>query len=236
MLFLLPEALISVIIIMFTERVSEMIKGAIFDMDGTLLDSMYYWNNLAEIFVKSLGVEVKEPMPKYIEGKTYRETIVENVRKYFPDMSYEDIIEGCFEHIKVLYRTEIQPKKGAVEFLQKLQSMGVRICMATATDKEFLIPALERLDMMKYFERITTCSEVGIGKSDPLIFRDCLEFLGTEKEYTYIFEDALYAIKTAKADNFKVCGIYDENEKEQDEIKALSDIYVTDYEEFWENI
>ena len=214
-----------------------MIKGAIFDMDGTLLESMHMWNNLSKYYLTYKGYEVKENLPKYTNGLNYYETLCGNIRKYIKDMTDEEIIKEAHAYIGEFYKNQVMPKKGAVEFLEKLHSMGVKICMATATSYFLLEPALIRLDMLKYFSKIYTTREVGIGKESPLIFNKSLEHLGTNKEDTYIFEDALYAIKTAKDDGFKVCAIYDKNETEHNEIKALSDIYIEeDYEDFFKFI
>jgi len=212
-----------------------MIKGAIFDMDGTLLDSMHMWNDLSKYYLTYKGYEVKENLPKYTDGLNYYETLCGNIRKYIPTMSDEEIIKEAHKYIGHFYKYEVKPKEGAVEFLEKLYNMGVKMCLATATNYFILEPALKRLDMLKYFSKVFTTKEIGVGKEKPLIFDISLEHLGTNKEDTYIFEDALYAIKTAKNNGYKVCAIYDKNEKEQDEIKALSDIYVTDYEDFFKN-
>ena len=213
-----------------------MIEGAIFDMDGTLLESMHMWKDLSNLYLKHVGIEVTEPLPKYKDGLSYYGTLTSNIKRYLPDMSDDEIIKKCREYIGYFYRYEVQPKKGAVEFLKKLKAMGVKICMATATDRETLEPALKRLDMLQYFSEIFTCAHYGVGKDKPDIFEISLEHLGTKKENTYIFEDAVYAIRTAKKANFPVAAVYDVNEPAQEEIRALSDIYMTDYEEFFKHI
>ena len=101
------------------------------------------------------------------------------------------------------------------------------MCLATATDRATVEKILKKLDLEKYFLRIFTSGEVGVGKREPLIYQLALDFLGTDKESTYVFEDAIYAMKTAFQNGFNVVGVYDKNVyATQTEVKKYCHIYL----------
>ena len=151
-------------------------------------------------------------------------------------MSADEIIYGVNKMVEKYYLEVVTLKPGAAAFLELLRNNGVKMCIATATDEYLAEAALKRCGVMGYFSKIFTCTSVGCGKDKPVIYRKALKYLGTKKSESVVFEDALYAIKTAKSDGFITTAIYDKYEKCQEEIRALSDYYITDYsetEEFW---
>ena len=105
------------------------------------------------------------------------------------------------------------------------------MCIATATDRYQIEAALSRCGMADYFEEIFTCSEVGHGKDEPHIFRKAMEHFAADRGNTVIFEDALHAIQTAKADGFVVVAVCDNSEKRQNEIRELADYYIENFEQ-----
>ena len=121
-----------------------------------------------------------------------------------------------------------EAKAGVKELLAQLQGSKVKLCIATATDRYLVEAAFERCGVLSCFGEIFTCNEVGHGKDEPEIFEAALRFLGTKKAETVVFDDALYAIKAAKAAGFPVAAVYDSHEKNQEEIRALSDLYLKD--------
>ena len=132
--------------------------------------------------------------------------------------------------IEDLYKSTVPLKKGVAEFLAGLSKAGVRMCIATVTDKYLVEAALTRLKVRQYFGEIITTAEVGCGKNDPNIYRTALAYLGTEKHETLVFEDVLHALMTAKNDGFPVAAVYDKHELRQTEMKENSDYYITNYE------
>lgn len=127
------------------------------------------------------------------------------------------------------YRFEVSLKPGVAELLAQLQASGVKLCIATATDRYLVETALERCGVLSCFGAIFTCNEVGHGKDEPDIFEEALRFLGTEKAETVVFDDALYAVRTAKEAGFPVAVIYDSHEKNQEGLRALADFYIEDF-------
>ncbi|MDE7266023.1 MAG: HAD family phosphatase [Lachnospiraceae bacterium] len=206
-----------------------MIKGAIFDVDGTLLDSMFIWDTIGEDYLRSIGYTPKENLKETFKCMSLYQAACYYQTEYGVTLSVEEIMNGINRMIDHRYRYEVMPKSGVREFLHKLNDMGVIMCIATATDKPFVQVALERCGIAQYFSEIFTCTIVGSGKDEPFIYREALKHIGTEKSATVVFEDALYALKTAKADGFWTAAVYDVHEKKQEEVRALAHCYIKDF-------
>ena len=200
-----------------------MIKGAIFDLDGTLLDSMFIWDTIGEEYLRSLGKEPHEDLKETFMTLTLEEAAVYYREHYGVTLSVKEIVDGVNAMVEQTYRTKVTLKPGIAEYLAWLKENGVRMCVATVTDRYLVVETLERLGVRHYFSEIFTCAEVGFGKDKPVIYQKALEHLETEKRDTYVFEDMLFALNTAKTDGFPTVGVYDRHEVHQDELKELSD-------------
>lgn len=206
-----------------------MIKGAIFDLDGTLLDSMFIWDTIGEDYLRSLGKEPHEDLKETFMTLTLEEAAVYYRENYGVTISVGEIVDGVNAMVEETYRTKVTLKPGISEYLAWLKENGVRMCVATVTDRYLVEETLERLGVRHYFSEIFTCAEVGFGKDKPIIYQKALEHLGTEKSDTYVFEDLPFALNTAKTDGFPTVGVYDRHEVHQDELKELSDYYIRDF-------
>ena len=206
-----------------------MIKGAIFDLDGTLLDSMFIWDTIGEEYLRSLGKEPHEDLKETFMTLTLEEAAVYYREHYGVTLSVKEIVDGVNAMVEQTYRTKVTLKPGISEYLAWLKENGVRMCVATVTDRYLVEETLERLGVRHYFSEIFTCAEVGFGKDKPIIYQKALEHLGTEKSDTYVFEDLPFALNTAKTDGFPTVGIYDRHEAHQDELKELADYYIFDF-------
>ena len=207
-----------------------MIKGAIFDLDGTLLDSMFIWDTIGEVYLRSLDIEPRENLAEAFKTFTLEESAEYYRTHYDVTLSVAEIVDSVNRMIEDLYKSTVPLKKGVAEFLAGLSKAGVRMCIATVTDKYLAEAALTRLKVRQYFGEIFTTAEVGCGKNDPKIYRTALAYLGTEKHETLVFEDVLHALMTAKNDGFPVAAVYDKHELRQTEMKENSDYYITNYE------
>ena len=206
-----------------------MIKGAIFDLDGTLLDSMFIWDTIGEEYLRSLGKEPHEDLKETFMTLTLEEAAEYYREHYGVTLSVKEIVDGVNSMVEQTYRTKVTLKPGISEYLAWLKENGVRMCVATVTDRYLVEETLERLGVRHYFSEIFTCAEVGFGKDKPIIYQKALEHLGTAKEETCVFEDMLFALNTAKTDGFPTVGVYDRHEVHQDKLKELSDYYVLDF-------
>ena len=206
-----------------------MLKGAIFDFDGTLVDSMYIWDTIGEDYLRSLGKEPHEDLKETFMTLTLEEAAEYYRTHYGVTLSVKEIVDGVNTMVEGIYRTRVALKQGVADFLAQLKDNGTRMCIATVTDRYLVEETLDRLGILQYFSEIFTCAEVGYGKDKPIIYRKALEHLGTTKNETYVFEDSLFALKTAEADGFTTVGVYDRHENRQDNLKNLADYYIVDF-------
>lgn len=205
------------------------ITGAIFDFDGTLFDSMHVWKGYKENFFNYLGIELTEDDREAFKGLFLQETFHLAIERFNLDKTYEELLSDLFEYIKSRYMVETEPKNDIREFLEKLKAKGIKMGIATATGEPALEAVMEKYDMLHYFSAIYSTYTVGASKTEPKVYDVVLEELGTNKDTTWVFEDALYAAKTAKANGYNVVGIYDKSEPNQEELKEIVDIYINEY-------
>lgn len=204
------------------------IRGAVFDMDGTLLDSMSVWDTIGEDYLRSIGYEPRENLNEVFKNMSLLQAARYYQTVYDVSLNTDEIMDGVNAMLERYYRFEAPLKPGAAELLTWFRKSGVKLCIATATDRYLVEAALERCGVLSCFGKIFTCGEAGSGKDEPAIFEAALRFLGTKKAETVVFDDALYAIRTAKKAGFPVAAVFDSHEKAQDEIRDLADIYLED--------
>lgn len=213
------------------------IKCAIFDFDGTLFDSMFLWENLGERYLRSLGKVPEISLRDEIRTLSLDQSASYLRREYDLVLSEEEIKEGILRMIERFYLREVLPKPGVVEFLKKMKKMGISMCIATASEHYQIEAALKRCEMSVFFDKIFTCSEVGHGKDEPLIFLKAMKYFGADRSTSIVFEDAIHAVQTSKRGGFVTVAVFDNNEKQQNRIRQLADFYLKDFEhtqEFWE--
>ena len=212
------------------------IKCAVFDFDGTLFDSMYIWDQAGEVYLRSLRKEAKPSLREDLRALSLHQSARYLRKEYALPLSEEEIMAGINRTIEHFYLHEVQPKPGVPRFLEEMRAAGIPMCIATASDRYQIEAALLRCAMADYFDAIFTCSEVGHGKDEPIIFRRAMAHFGADRGNTIVFEDALHAVQTAKADGFCVAAVFDGSEARQSELRALADCYIADFEhaeEFW---
>jgi HAD superfamily hydrolase (TIGR01509 family) len=209
-----------------------MIKGAIFDLDGTLLDSMYLWEFIASDYVRSLGIEPKAGLDEESAYMTMQQFTNHLITEYAIDKPEQEVADEINKMIEWHYDTDIELKPGVRAFLHKMHDQKVAMCIITASESYIAKAALKRLGVLDYFIDITSCSDFGAGKGHPEIFMASLSKIGTEISETAVFEDALYALKTAKEIGFTTIGIYDKTSASaEQEMRAIADAYITDFTE-----
>ena len=208
-----------------------MLTGAIFDLDGTLLDSMFIWDTIGEDYLRTLGKEPHEDLKETFMTLTLEEAAEYYREHYKVTLSVTEIVDSINAMVEGIYRTKVTLKPGVMAYLRLLKERGVKMCVATVTDRYLVEDTLERLGILHYFSEMFTCAEVGYGKDKPIIYQKALEHLGTAKEETFVFEDSLFALETAKTDGFPTVGVYDMHESRQEEMKRLADCYVRSFEE-----
>ena len=213
-----------------------MIRGAIFDFDGTLFDSMFIWKTAGDVYLRSLGKEPEKDLQKTLKTMSLRQSAAYMQRAYSLSASIEEIMDGVNHTVEDFYFNTVQPKPNVIPFLNRMKEKEIKMCIATATDRYQVEAALRRCGMDPFFSDIFTCSDVGHGKDEPVIFRRALEHLQTTKVDTAVFEDAFHALQTANADGFMTVAVYDSSEERQKELRRLADFFLDDYshtDSFW---
>ena len=209
-----------------------MIRGAVFDVDGTLLNSMSIWDTLGETYLRSIGYEPRENLNETFKSMSLYQAACYYRTAYGVTLPVDTIMEEVNAMITDLYQNKVQAKAHVGDFLENLRQRNIKMCVATATDEPLVEAALDRCGILEYFTDIFTCTGVGHGKDEPVIFRKAMESLGTDKSHTLVFEDALHAVQTARRDGFPVAVVYDQYERRQREIQALASYCITDYSDF----
>ena len=187
------------------------IRGAIFDMDGTLTSSMHVWSTVGSEFLKSIGKTPKEDVDRRFCSMSVYEAVDFMKREYDIEGERDEITDAINKSVEKRYLEEVPLKDGVPELLSELKELGVVMCVATATDRYMADAALKRLGIRDFFGEILTSRSVGVGKEKPDIFLAAADFLGTEPNETAVFEDSYVAATTAKNAGFKVIGLYDES-------------------------
>ena len=173
-------------------------EGAIFDVDGTILNSMEIWEEAGRMYLESKNIRIST-IQRYeeIRGNFRTMTIGEAARycreTFGIEDSQEKIVDDINNVVEEYYFFKAKPKNNVIEFLDCLQNMGIPMTVATATDRYLVEKALKNNKMHDYFKGIYTCSEVGLGKSSPEIYLRAAEHMRTEPEKTVVFEDVIYA-------------------------------------------
>ena len=178
-----------------------------------------------------MGLVLTAEDEEAFKGLYLMESINLAVERFRLRETKQELYAKFFELIKEMYLADTQPKNDIIEFLEKLKAKGIKMGIATATGEPALEAVLEKFGMLHYFDVILSTYTVGAAKTEPLVYDTVLGKLGTDKETTWVFEDALYAATTAKKNGYSVVGIYDPSEPQQEELKALVDVYIHNYAE-----
>ena len=196
----------------------------IFDMDGTLLDSMEFWQNLGRKYLESKGKSPEDDLEDIIESMTLQESASYFKKKYDLDEDTEEIIKEVLDFIEDKYLNEIPLKKGVKKFLEKVNSQGYKMCILTTSEKSQAVGALKRTGVLDLFDEVYTDRDFNLSKKDPQIYIKACEKMGESPSDTVVFEDALYAVESAKKTKCVVVGVYDEYSKgDWDKIISIAD-------------
>ena len=207
-----------------------MIRGAIFDLDGTLLDSNGYWEKAPEAWLAALGKRAKPGLGRAIFSMTLPEAADYLIAEYGLAQTPEEIAAGVNAAMERFYRQDVPLKPGVPALLRALEERGVPCAVASVTDKALVETALRRFGLLPRFAAIVTTEEAGAGKHAPDVYLLAAERLGAVPAETLVFEDALHALITAKNAGFRTVGIYDAASADrQAEIRGVSEFYLPDF-------
>ena len=213
------------------------VRFAVFDADGTLLDSMSMWDKLDDEFLAKRGIASDPSVNRELHTMFFEECPAYFRRKFGIQGTDEEILAEFTQMSAAHYLQDVEEKPGARVLLQAMYAAGVRMCVATASGKDAVAGALRRLGLAPYIEFVMTCSEAGVGKEDPRIFDLCAARLGGSREDTVVFEDALYALRTAAQAGYRTVAVDDASVPEEDktELRRLAGRYVHRLDELLKN-
>ena len=196
----------------------------IFDMDGTLLDSMGMWENLGSIYLTKKGIVPPADLKEVIENKTLEEAAEYFIADLGIEGTVKEVVQEILSLIRDKYYNELQLKPGVKKYVLSEYEKGSNMCILTTSDRELAIAAMERTGIGLCIKEIFTAETLGLSKRGPEIFLKTCELMGFEPSNTVVYEDALYAVKAAKAAGCHVVAVYDHmNRNDWEEIKSLAD-------------
>lgn len=208
------------------------IDAAIFDMDGTLIDSMGIWEKVDFDFLSKRNIAVPADILKQIEGLSFDDTAVYFKEKFSLSDEIEDIKNEWLDMVRDYYENTIPLKDGVAEFLYKVKKSGKKIGLATSNSLELSRAVLKRTGILDYFDVIVTSSDVGKDKSCPDIYLKTAEELNTPPEKCIVFEDTLSGITGARKAGMKVVAVYDKYSLScRDQLLSKADRYINSFRE-----
>ncbi|NLN83097.1 MAG: HAD family phosphatase [Firmicutes bacterium] len=208
-------------------------QGIIFDLDGTLIDSLGIWVEVDYLYLRSKGKEPKPNLSAILKTMSMMQTIQFFKDDYGIEDSIEKMTEDVYTLAKKAYRDQIPLKEGALDLVEFFHKNQVKMSVATANHRPLADAAIERLGLKPYLSHVLICDEVGFGKEDPFIFEQAANLMETEISNTIVFEDSLHALQTAKRAGFYVVGVYDAMaEWEQKELREEAHLYLNSLREW----
>lgn len=210
-------------------------KAVLFDMDGTLLDSMWMWRAIDVEYLGRFGIALPEKLQREIEGKSYTETAIYFKERFLLDKSIEEIKRDWYEMSVEKYRTQVSYKPGAELFLQELRRRGIKTAIATSNSIDLVKAVSKPLHLDRYIDFVCTGCSVPKGKPAPDVYLKAAKELNVDPSQCLVFEDIPMGILAGKNAGMKVCAVEDEFSRDQEErIRSLADYYIRDYREVLE--
>lgn len=208
------------------------IKGVIFDLDGTLIDSMWVWDQIDIEYLSEKNLEVPKNLNDEIGHLSFNQVAVYFKERFKLKDSLDEIKQRWSDMAYYHYSTDIKLKEGVVEFLKFLKESNIKIGLATSNSHDLLEVVLKNNNIYDYFDAITITDEVSVGKHEPDVYLLAAKKLNLSPSECLVFEDIVQAIKGAKKAEMKVIGVADSrNLDDRDEIISLTDKFITNFNE-----
>lgn len=208
------------------------IKAVLFDLDGTVMDSMWLWEDIDIEYLGRYGYELPEDLQKSIEGMGFTETAYYFKERFQIPDSIEEIKKEWNRMAFEKYANEVTPKPGVIRFLQHLKENGIQTAIASSNSHELIRACLKNNGMEQFFDCIVTSCDVAKGKPSPDIYQKAAQLLQVQPEHCLVFEDVPMGILAGKAAGMRVCAVEDAHSEDQKEEKRrLADYYIRSYDE-----
>lgn len=205
-------------------------KAIIFDLDGTLIDSMNVWSDIDKEFFKMHDLPFEEDYQKEIGHKGLKEIAAYTKTRYNLKESEDEIVTIWLDMAKEAYAYKIPLKEGVKSFLEYLQSKNIKMGIATSNSLELTELVLKHHDIYKYFSKVVTVNELKTNKGSPDIYLHISDSFGLVPSECIVFEDLLTGIRTAKKAGYKVVGVKEISSLDKEkEIREIADLYISNY-------
>ena len=206
------------------------VKGAIFDMDGTLLNSLHFWNylynRLGEVYLNDPKFTIDPELDRKSRTSIFTAVLTWINDRYHLTDDFDGLVKTANDILQEHYKTNCSVKKGAIELLESLQNKGIKLALATGTAKNELEIALDTYGFRKYFPIILSCEQIGAGKEKPDIFNECASLMGLTPQEICVVEDSATALITAKNAGYNTIGVYDKDAVAQDILEQNAQIFI----------
>ena len=211
------------------------IDAVIFDLDGTLVDSMWIWKKIDIEYLGRFGIACPPDLQSAIEGMSFSETAAYFKERFAIPDSTDQIKSDWNKMAREKYKNEVPLKRGAFAFIQKCRERGILLGIATSNSRELVEEVAKSLGVRDYFDVIKTACEVAKGKPAPDIYLLAAEELKTLPSRCLVFEDIAPGIQAGKNAGMKVCAVEDAYSlQKKHEKQELADFYIHDYYELLE--
>ena len=207
-------------------------KAVLFDLDGTLVDSLWIWKDIDIEFLGKHGLELPEDLQPALDGMSFYETAVYMKKRFSLPETPEEVMDIWNHMDEDKYAKEVPLKKGVKEFLQKLKEEGIKTGVASSNSIFLIETTLKANGVFEYFDSIHSANEVAKGKPAPDIYELVAKELKVQPKDCLVFEDIVMGIMAGKNAQMETCAVYDEHSAQAtEEKKKLADHYIMDYTE-----
>jgi beta-phosphoglucomutase-like phosphatase (HAD superfamily) len=206
------------------------VRGIIFDIDGTLLDTMPMWSRLGSRYLRSKNIPPEDNLDALLFPMTLTESTAYLKEHYHLRQSPAEIRQGLHEIMADFYRYEAPLKEGAYELLNRLHQAGFPMVLATAGEKDLEEAALQRVHVLSFFRKMFLCEDCGTTKKEAVIDHAASSYMHTRPEETLVVEDMYQALAAAWRDGFQTASVFDQaSASDQDRIRKVSVYHLPDF-------
>ena len=208
----------------------EQVEAVLFDLDGTLVDSMWMWGKVDEEFFENEGMKMPSDFQRQIEGMGFTEVCVFMKEKYKFNLTPQEIGDRLNQMASYKYQHEIKTKEGAVEFVKELKKRGIKTGICSSQSRFLITSCVESNGILQYIDTIKTACEVAQGKPAPDIYIAAAKELNVDPSKCLVFEDLPNGIKAGKSAGMRVCAVFDLfSQPNEAEIRKLANYYIKSF-------